>query len=93
MLKNPQRTAQEEKGPKLPHEIKAVIVTNAPLPPRKERDVFAMNGKEEYCAEVGDINCFCVPNHPLENLMDYIYTFCGWSVLNLEQILGGFTGE
>lgn len=51
-----------------------------------------MYNEEEYLAEVGEMNCYCVPTR-VYGFKDFIYRTLGWVLLNKEQILGGFTGK
>ena len=46
--------------------------------------------EDEYLAEVGDINCYCLPTR-VYGVKDFFYRTYGWIVLNKEQILGAFT--
>ena len=48
--------------------------------------------EEEYLAEVGEMNCYCVPTR-VYGFKDFMYRTLGWTLLNKEQILGAFTGE
>jgi hypothetical protein len=51
-----------------------------------------MYNEEEYLAEVGELNCYCVPSR-VYGFKDFIFRTLAWFLLNKEQILGGFTGE
>ena len=55
-------------------------------------DKGVMYNEEEYLAEVGEMNCYCVPTR-VYGFKDFLYRTLGWALLNKEQILGGFTGE
>ncbi len=48
--------------------------------------------EEEYLAEVGEMNCYCVPSR-VHGFKDFLFRTLGWMLLNKEQILGGFTGR
>lgn len=48
--------------------------------------------EEEYLAEVGELNCYCVPSR-VYGLKDFFFRTLAWFLLNKEQLLGGFTGE
>ena len=47
---------------------------------------------EEYLAEVGEMNCYCVPTR-VYGFKDFFLRTVGWTLLNKEQILGAWTGE
>eukprot|EP00979_Chaetoceros_neogracilis_P017049 scaffold10175_cov268-Chaetoceros_neogracile.AAC.5 len=49
-----------------------------------------MYNEEEYLAEVGEMNCYCVPTR-VYGFKDFLFRTLGWSLLNKEQILGAFT--
>lgn len=49
-----------------------------------------MDEDEEYLAEVGELNCYCVPTR-VYGFTDFLYRTLGWTILNKEQILGAFT--
>jgi hypothetical protein len=51
-----------------------------------------MYNEEEYLAEVGEMNCYCVPTR-VYGFKDFLFRTLGWSLLNKEQILGAFTGK
>lgn len=46
--------------------------------------------EEEYLAEVGEMNCYCVPTR-VYGIKDFGLRTLGWTLLNKEQILGGLT--
>jgi len=46
--------------------------------------------EEEYMAEVGEMNCYCVPSR-VYGFKDFLFRTLAWIMLNKEQILGGFT--
>jgi len=48
--------------------------------------------EEEYLAEVGEMNCYCVPTR-VYGFKDFMFRSLGWTLLNKEQILGAFTGK
>lgn len=48
--------------------------------------------EEDYLAEVGELNCYCVPSR-VYGFKDFFFRTLAWFLLNKEQILGGFTGE
>ena len=48
--------------------------------------------EEEYMAEVGEMNCYCVPSR-VYGFKDFVFRSLAWTMLNKEQILGGFTGK
>ena len=48
--------------------------------------------EEEYLAEVGEMNCYCVPTR-VYGFKDFMFRTLGWTLLNKEQILGAFTGK
>jgi len=47
---------------------------------------------EEYLAEVGELNCYCVPTR-VYGFKDFLLRTLGWTLLNKEQLLGAWTGE
>ncbi len=47
--------------------------------------------EEEYLAEVGELNCYCVPTR-VYGFKDFVLRTVGWTMLNKEQILGAWTG-
>jgi hypothetical protein len=49
-----------------------------------------MYNEEEYLAEVGEMNCYCVPTR-VYGFKDFMFRSLGWTLLNKEQILGAFT--
>jgi len=49
-----------------------------------------MYNEEEYLAEVGEMNCYCVPSR-VYGVKDFLFRTLAWLLLNKEQILGGFT--
>ena len=51
-----------------------------------------MYNEEEYLAEVGEMNCYCVPTR-VYGAKDFMFRTLGWTLLNKEQILGAFTGK
>ncbi len=51
-----------------------------------------MYNEEEYLAEVGELNCYCVPSK-VYGFKDFFFRTLAWFLLNKEQILGGFTGK
>jgi hypothetical protein len=51
-----------------------------------------MYNEEEYLAEVGEMNCYCVPTR-VSGMKDFMFSTLGWTILNKEQILAAFTGE
>jgi hypothetical protein len=51
-----------------------------------------MYNEEEYLAEVGEMNCYCVPTR-VSGMKDFMFRTLGWTILNKEQILAAFTGE
>lgn len=53
------------------------------------KDLF---NEEDYLAEVGELNCYCVPSR-VYGFKDFFFRTLAWFLLNKEQILGGFTGE
>ena len=48
--------------------------------------------EEEYMAEVGEMNCYCVPSR-VYGLKDFLFRTMAWIILNKEQIIGGYTGR
>jgi hypothetical protein len=48
--------------------------------------------EEEYMAEVGEMNCYCVPSR-VYGFKDFLFRTLAWIMLNKEQIIGGFTGR
>ena len=50
-----------------------------------------MYNEEEYLAEVGELNCYCVPSR-VYGMKDFFFRTLAWFLLNKEQIFGGFTG-
>lgn len=48
--------------------------------------------EEEYLAEVGELNCYCVPTR-VYGIKDFMFRTLAWLLLNKEQILGGLTGK
>lgn len=46
--------------------------------------------EEEYLAEVGEMNCYCVPTR-VYGVKDFLFRTLGWTLLNKEQILGAWT--
>ena len=51
----------------------------------------AMYNEEEYLAEVGELNCYCMPSR-VYGVKDFFFRTLAWLLLNKEQILAGFTG-
>ena len=51
-----------------------------------------MYNEEEYLAEVGEMNCYCVPTR-VYGFKDFMFRSLGWTLLNKEQILGALTGK
>jgi hypothetical protein len=51
-----------------------------------------MYDEEEYLAEVGEMNCYCVPTR-VSGFKDFMLRTLGWTLLNKEQIFAAFTGE
>jgi SulP family sulfate permease len=49
-----------------------------------------MYHEDEYLAEVGELNCFCVPTR-VHGFKDFFFRTLAWLLLNKEQILGGLT--
>lgn len=49
-----------------------------------------MYDEEEYLAEVGEMNCYCVPTR-VSGMKDFMFRTLGWTLLNKEQILAAFT--
>lgn len=45
---------------------------------------------EEYLAEVGELNCYCVPTR-VYGFKDFLLRTLGWTLLNKEQLLGAWT--
>ena len=56
------------------------------------KDGKEMYNEEEYLAEVGELNCYCVPSR-VYGFKDFFFRTLAWFLLNKEQIIGGFTGE
>ena len=48
--------------------------------------------EEDYMADVGEMNCYCVPTR-VYGAKDFMFRTLGWTLLNKEQILGAFTGK
>lgn len=44
--------------------------------------------EEEYLAEVGEVNCYCVPSR-VYGFKDFMFRTVAWTLLNKEQIIGG----
>ena len=57
-----------------------------------QKDGKDIYNEEEYLAEVGELNCYCVPSR-VYGFKDLFFRTLAWLLLNKEQILGGFTGE
>ena len=55
------------------------------------KDNKGMYNEEEYLAEVGELNCYCMPSR-VYGLKDFFFRTLAWFLLNKEQLLGGFTG-
>lgn len=55
---------------------------------KEGKDIY---NEEEYLAEVGELNCYCVPSR-VYGAKDFFFRTLAWLLLNKEQILGGFTG-
>lgn len=55
-----------------------------------QKDGKEMYNEEEYLAEVGELNCYCVPSR-VYGFKDFFFRTLAWFLLNKEQILGGFT--
>lgn len=55
-----------------------------------EKNPRIYDDSEDYLAEVGELNCYCVPTR-VYGMADFMYRTLGWTVLNKEQILGAFT--
>jgi SulP family sulfate permease len=49
-----------------------------------------MYNEEEYMAEVGEMNCYCVPSR-VYGFKDFLYRTMAWFLLNKEQILTAIT--
>ncbi len=60
--------------------------------PENQKDEKEMYNEEEYLAEVGELNCYCVPSR-VYGFKDFFFRTLAWFLLNKEQIIGGFTGE
>lgn len=56
-------------------------------PDKSAKDMY---NEEEYLAEVGELNCYCVPSR-VYGFKDFFFRTLAWFLLNKEQILGGFT--
>lgn len=54
------------------------------------KDGKEMYNEEEYLAEVGELNCYCVPSR-VYGFKDFFFRTLAWFLLNKEQIIGGFT--
>jgi len=63
-----------------------------PISPQSNNGKEIMYNEEEYLAEVGEMNCYCVPTR-VYGFKDFMFRTLGWTLLNKEQILGAFTGK
>jgi len=61
-----------------------------PISPQSNNGKEIMYNEEEYLAEVGEMNCYCVPTR-VYGFKDFMFRTLGWTLLNKEQILGAFT--
>jgi len=51
-----------------------------------------MYDEEEYLAEVGELNCYCVPSR-VYGCKDFLYRTLAWTLLNKEQIMSAITAS
>ena len=56
-----------------------------------EKDHSVDEQNEEYLAEVGDMNCYCVPFY-VSGFRDFLTRTKAWTFLNKEQIFSAITG-
>ena len=70
---------------------RSYTVGEAGASPEKEGKDITYN-EDEYLAEVGEMNCYCVPTR-VYGFKDFVFRTLGWTILNKEQILGAFTGK